>query len=54
MKIIYCDSLVIGGGLAGLRAAIAAREPGVAAGVRRSMSGRDRGSKIVHKDCINC
>jgi fumarate reductase flavoprotein subunit len=29
MKITYCDSLVIGGGLAGLRAAIAARERGL-------------------------
>jgi fumarate reductase flavoprotein subunit len=29
MKIIYCDSLVIGGGLAGLRAAIATRERGL-------------------------
>jgi fumarate reductase flavoprotein subunit len=29
MKIIYCDALVIGGGLAGLRAAIAARQRGL-------------------------
>lgn len=29
MKIVYCDSLVIGGGLAGLRAAVAAGEKGL-------------------------
>ena len=29
MKIVYCDSLVIGGGLAGLRAAVACQEKGL-------------------------
>lgn len=29
MKIIYCDSLVIGGGLAGLRAAVACQSKGL-------------------------
>ena len=29
MKIVYCDSLVIGGGLAGLRAAVACQDKGL-------------------------
>ena len=29
MKINYCDALVIGGGLAGLRAAVAAQKKGL-------------------------
>lgn len=29
MKINYCDALVIGGGLAGLRAAVAAQKKGI-------------------------
>ncbi|WP_034377073.1 FAD-binding protein, partial [Helicobacter suis] len=29
MKIVYCDALVVGGGLAGLRASIACRQVGL-------------------------
>lgn len=49
MKVVYCDSLIIGGGLAGLRAAVASQEKGLSTivlslvPVRRSHSAAAQG-----------
>ena len=39
MKINYCDALVIGGGLAGLRAAVAAQKKGLNTCIETSITG---------------